>query len=223
MKKLILFLGVFLFGCDTPYSLDKFKPVLTISKLQAPYSKYNPLFATKYGKFKDVCNKYFYLQDNRYMAFFMCQNENEHKRSELRFKYDFKVSSKKANILEANLKIFPLNQDKEFTFLQIHADSTLRNVPTINKPLLRIVWMKKYKNIYNHLWAVIRLGDEVYAHYIKIDLGKKKDRFFKVVIKVKNSKLSVSIDGENKIDNFDVSYWDKYYNYFKAGVYLQGK
>lgn len=221
MKKLILFLSVLLFACNTPYSLDKFKGVLNISKLQAPYSKYDPLYCVKYGKFKDVCNKYFYLQDNKYMAFFMCQDdESEHKRSELRFKDDFKVSEN--HTLEARLKIFPLNQDREFTFLQIHADSTLKNLPTINKPLLRITWWRELHNIYNHLWAVIRLGSGKFSRYAKIDLGKKPKDFFDVTIRVKNSKLSIWINGENKIDNFDVSYWNKYYNYFKAGVYLQG-
>jgi hypothetical protein len=221
MKKLILFLSVLLFACNTPYSLDKFKGVLNISKLQAPYSKYDPLYGVKYGKFKDVCNKYFYLQDNKYMAFFMCQDdESEHKRSELRFKDDFKVSEN--HTLEARLKIFPLNQEREFTFLQIHADSTLKNLPTINKPLLRITWWRELHNIYNHLWAVIRLGTSSFSKYAKIDLGKKPEDFFDITIKVENSKLSIWINGENKIDNFDISYWNKYYNYFKAGVYLQG-
>jgi len=223
MKKLIIFITTFLFACNSPYSLNKFKPILNISKLQAPYSKYNPLFATKYGNFKNVCNRYFYLQDNQYMTFFMCQNdENEHRRSELRFKNDWKVSDKNAHILEANLKIFPLNQDREFTFLQIHADSTLKNRPTINKPLLRITWQYELHNIYNHLWAVIRLGTYRHSKYAKIDLGKRPKNFFNVKIITQNSKLSILINNRKKISNFNVSYWNEFYNYFKAGVYLQG-
>lgn len=221
MKKIIIFFGIFLFACNTPYSLDKFKKILNNAKLQAPYSKYDPLYSVKYGKFKDVCNKYFYLQDDKYMAFFMCQNdEKEHKRSELRFKNDFKVSEN--HFLKTRLKIFPLNQNREFTFLQIHADDTLKNVPMINKPLLRITWWKNYHNIKNHLWAVIRLGVEKNSKYVKIDLGKKPEDFFEVTIKINNSKLSICINGKNKINDFDVSYWNKFYNYFKAGVYLQG-
>ncbi len=224
---LLLFLCLFPIekglSCNTPYSLDKFKPILNISKLQAPYSKYNSLFAVKYGGFKDVCNQFFNLQDNRYMTFFMCQkNMNDHKRSELRFKDAFKVSSQKVHILEARLKIFPLNQHKEFTFLQIHADSTLKNAPTINKPLLRISWWSSLHNIHDHLWAVIRLGIGKYSKYAKIDLGKRPQDFFNVKIIVKNSHLSVFVNGKEEIKKFDVSYWNKFYNYFKAGVYLQG-
>jgi hypothetical protein len=223
MKKLILFLSVLLFACNTPYSLDKFKGVLNISKLQAPYSKYDPLYGVKYGKFKDVCNKYFYLQDNKYMTFFQCQDsEKEHKRSELRFRNDWKVSDDNAHILKANVKIFPLNQQREFTFLQIHADSTLKNSPIINKPLLRVTWQNELHNIHNHLWAVIRLGAGLHARYAKIDLGKKPKGFFNVTIKIKHSKISIWINNQKNISNFDVSYWNKFYNYFKAGVYLQG-
>ena len=222
MKNLIIFFSVLLFGCNAPYSLDKFKSVLKKAKLQAPYSHYNKVFATKYGKFKNVCHKYFYLED-KYMVFFMCQDRDEHKRSELRFKDDFKVSSKKAHILIAKVKLFPLDEEKEFTFLQIHADSTLKDVPTINKPLLRITWWRELHNIYDHLWAVIRLNNTLNSHYAKIDLGKRPKDFFYVKIVIKSSKLSVFINNEAKIKDFDVSYWDKFYNYFKAGVYLQGR
>ena len=156
------------------------------------------------------------------MAFFMCQkNENKHKRSELRVENDFKVSSKKAHILEAKVKIFPLNQKKEFTFLQIHTDNILKNnISAINKPLLRIIWRRKYYNIYDHLWAIIRLGN---GKYNKTDLGKRPKQFFDITIKVENSYLFIWINNKIKIDNFNVSYWDKYYNYFKAGIYLQGE
>jgi len=223
MKKLIIFIATLLMACNTPYSLTKFRPVLNISKFQAPYSHYDPLYSTKYGKFEDFCNQYFHLQDNKYMTFFMCQdNEREHRRSELRFRDDWKVSDNKSHILEANLKIFPLNQQREFTFLQIHADSTLKNSPIINKPLLRVTWQNELHNIHNHLWAVIRLGTAIHSRYAKIDLGKKPKGFFNVKIEVKNSKMSIWINNQKKISNFDVSYWNKFYNYFKAGVYLQG-
>jgi len=221
MKKILIFITSLLFACNTPYSLDKFKPVLDIAKLQAPYSKYNSLYAVRYGEFKDVCHKFFNLQDNKYMAFFMCEEDlSSHRRSELRIKNIFKVSSKKAHILDAKLKIFPLNEKKEFTFLQIHPDNHYK--PFINKPLLRIVWMKNYHNIINHIWAVIRLGKGKSSKYAKIDLGKKPDNFFEIKILVKNSNLSVYFNGEKKVDNFNVAYWNKYCNYFKAGVYLQG-
>jgi len=221
MKKVIFFLASLLFACNTPYSLNKFVSILSVAKLQVPYSKYNPLYSVKYGEFKDVCHQFFNLQDNRYMAFFMCQEDlTSHRRSELRFKNIFKVSSQKAHILDARLKIFPLNEKKEFTFLQIHPDTHYK--PSINKPLLRIVWMKNYHNIKDHLWAVIRLTKGKSSKYAKIDLGKKPKDFFNIKINIKKSFLSVYINDKEKVSNFNVSYWKEFYNYFKAGVYLQG-
>jgi len=217
MKKIILFLSVILFACNTPYSLNKFKPVLNISKLQAPYSKYNPLFSVKYGKFKDICHQFFNLQDNEYMIFYMCQEDvSSHRRSELRVKNEFSVSTKIPKILTAKLKILPLNQSREFTFLQIHTDHA------INKPLLRVVWMRNYHNIYNHIWAVIKLGNKKNSPYKKIDLGRVPVDFFNIRIIIKQSKLNLFINSKKIINNFDVSYWNKFKNYFKAGVYLQG-
>ena len=219
MKKILfLIFGIYLFGCNTPYSLEKFKEILNISKLQAPKSHYNPLYSTKYGEFKDVCNKYFYLQDNKYMAFFICGKKH---RSELRFKNDWSVADTNAHIIEARVKLFPLNEQREFTFLQIHADSTLKNKPIINKPLLRIVWYKSLRGKKNHLWAVIRTCDNPNVMcYEKIDLGKMPKDFFDVKIEVKNSRLKIWINGKLKVDK-NVSYWNKFLNYFKAGVYLQ--
>ncbi len=217
-KTMLLIIFTLGFACNSPYSLNKFKKVLNIAKLQAPTSHYDPLYSTKYGQFKDFCNKYFYLQDNKYMTFFMCGKKD---RSELRFKNDWKVSNKNAKILEAEVKLFPLNEKREFTFLQIHADDTLKNKPIINKPLLRIVWYKELHNKYNHLWAVIRTCDDSYVMcYEKDDLGEMPKDFFAVKIKVQNSNLKIWLNNKLKI-NKNISYWNRFYNYFKAGVYLQ--
>ncbi len=203
---------------DCPYSKNKFKDILNISKLQAPNSKYNSRWSTKYGDFKQFENRYFYLTDNKYMVFQMCEKKNIHKRSELRVRDEWKVSSKKAQILEARVKIFSLNETKEFTFLQIHADATLKNNSIINKPLLRIVWKRKN----NHIWAIIRNNNDTDScSYKKVDMGLLPNGFFNIKIEVQNSKINIWINKNKKVNNMNVSYWKKYYNYFKAGVYLQ--
>ena len=213
-----LFFFVFLFGHDAPYSLDKFKSALKISKLQAPKSSFDPLYSRHYGDFQNYSNKYFYLQDNKYMVFYMCGNHN---RSELRFKNIWSVNTSSPKILEAEVKLFPLNARREFTFLQIHADDTLVDYPTINKPLLRIVWLKVYRHRKNHIWAVIRISPNIEENrYEKIDLGLMPKSFFDVKIIVYNKVLKIYVDNKLKVSK-DVSYWQKYKNYFKAGVYLQ--
>jgi len=218
VRFLILAIATLLFAHDSPYSLKKFRPVLKISKLQAPKSAYDPLYSRGYGDFEYFSNEYFYLQDRNFMVFYMCDNHN---RSELRFKNDWKVDTKTPKILEAEVKLFPLNQSREFTFLQIHADSTLKCAPTINKPLLRIVWYKRLRKKSSHLWAIVMKNTDVKnSVYEKIDLGEMPRGFFKVKIVVQNDKLKVYLNDILKL-KLDVSYWDKYQNYFKAGVYLQ--
>ncbi|GAX87446.1 conserved hypothetical protein [Lebetimonas natsushimae] len=207
------------FSTKSPYCLDKFKFILNISKLQAPKSKFDSEYSTYYGKFEGIYNKYFYLENNNYMTFYICEkNENEHRRSELRFRNDFKVSEN--HYLKVRVKILPLNEKKEFTFLQIHADAHYDNTP--NKPLLRVIWRKEYNGLKDHLWVIIRDSNENNVEYLKIDLGKRPENFFNIVVKVKESKLYVFLNGKKKV-GIDVSFWKKYNNYFKAGVYLQGR
>jgi len=221
IKKLFfLIFFSFLFAHDAPYSNDVFKDALDKAKLQAPKSSFDELYSRKYGDFAYYSNKYFYLQDGKYMVFYMC---GDHFRSELRFKNIWRVDTNKPKVLEASVKLFPLNQRREFTFLQIHADSTLKDKPTINKPLLRLVWYKKLRGQKGHLWAIIRLNDNLLMKsYQKIDLGKLPNDFFDVKISVVNSRLVVYINGKKKVD-VNVDYWNRYYNYFKAGVYLQDR
>ena len=218
MKQFIFFIfATLLFAHDSPYSIEKFQDILNASKLQAPKSSFDALYSVKYGNFADYSNKYFYLQDGKYMVFFMCGKKH---RSELRMKKEWKTDTKTSISLYARVKLFPLNARREFTFLQIHADSNLKN--SINKPLLRIVWKKTYHHLKSHIWAVIRIsGDINEQNYEKIDLGLMSGEFFNIKITVKDNKLSIKVDNVYKVSGFDISYWKRYYNYFKAGVYLQ--
>jgi len=224
MKKTLL-IGLFslLFAHDAPYSLEKFQDVLNKSKLQAPGSSFNPLYSVKYGEFEDYSNRYFYLQDRKYMVFYMCGYKN---RSELRFKDIWSVDTNTLKEISARVKLFPLNTKKEFTFLQIHADSTLKNKPIIHKPLLRVVWYKVLKHKKNYLWAIIRTNATLHKtqkDYLKIPLIKAPKGFFDIKISVKNKKLNIYVDNKNVVKDFDVAYWSRYHNYFKAGVYLQSE
>jgi hypothetical protein len=218
----ILLLASTLFAYDAPYRVEKFQAILQDSKLQAPVSSYDARWSVKYGKFKYFSNQYFYLQDNNYMTFQMCELKH---RSELREKEDWQVTTKKKKILEAEFFLFPLNSQKEFTFLQIHADANYNredlNQTLINKPLLRITWWKKLHKKKNHLWAVIRMTPNIEEQkYVKLDLGEKADDFSKIKITVQDSELKIFLNEKLKID-MDVHYWDQQWNYFKAGVYMQ--
>ena len=225
MKKILLFIVISfipLLAQSTPYLLEKFRSVLKQSNLQAPTSRYNAHYGIKNAGFKYFQNRYFYLQDNRYMVFEMCDKKH---RSELREKNDWYVTTSTPKVLFAKVYLFVLNQTKEFTFLQIHADSNRfgKKRAIINKPLLRITWSKERNNKHDHLWAVIRLSpDQDEQKYVKIDLGKRPKDFFTTKIEVVKSRMKIFINGALKI-NMDVGYWNNFLNYFKAGVYLQGE
>jgi hypothetical protein len=155
------------------------------------------------------------------MAFEMCGKK---KRSELRLQKEWRVETAKKKRLFAKVKIFPLDQEKEFTFLQIHANSNRKGIngKKINKPLLRLTWWKEQKNRHDHLWAVIRTsGDVNEQKYIKIDLGLRPKNFFTTTIEVKKNIMKIFVNSQMKI-KINVDYWQGYWNYFKIGVYNQG-
>jgi len=201
----------------SPLSLKKFDNILYRCKLQAPTSRFNKKYSCKYGKLLKCANKYFYLQDNKYMTFYMCGKKH---RSELRFKDIWKTSTKKPKILKVTLKIKPINCF-EFTFIQIHSYPAKKT--SLNKPLVRLAWLKEKHKIKNHIWAVIRINtSKKHGKHSFIDLGKIPLTFFSIKIKVIRNKLSIFLNGKIKLIK-DVSYWQQYYNYFKIGVYLQTK
>lgn len=219
---LTVLLSVTLFSYEPPYSQSKFQSVLQNAKLQAPVSKYNKEWAVKYGEFEGKAHRYFYLDDARNMVFEMCGKK---KRSELRFRNVWSTETPTSKEMEATVKLYPLDTKREFTFLQIHADSTVKDHPTINKPLLRINWRKEYKNKRDHIWAhILATGTppkkSKKSPYVKIDLGKRPTGFFTVKVQVRDSRMKIWVKGRKKVD-MDVSYWNRYLNYFKAGVYLQ--
>jgi len=200
---------------DAPYSIQKFRSALDGAKLQAPVSAYDPRYSIRYGDFAYRANRYFYLQDGRYMNFLMCGAKN---RSELRRRSEWPVTATEAKRIEARLLPIPLDAKREFTFLQIHDTGT-----AANKPLLRVVWRKKYRGKKDHLWAVIRLSDHrEHSEYEKVDLGEapKNGAMTDMVVEVHKGRLRLWRDGELKVDK-DVTYWKSPRNYFKAGVYLQ--
>lgn len=206
-----------------PYDLEKFRPVLDASKLQAPTS--SPAMI-EHGKFAGQSNEYFYLDETgRYMVFTV---SGASKRSELRqLSGDWDTATTTARRLVARVKVFAPETDglEQFTFLQIH--DTTNGSGSLNKPLIRITRRGEYRNTTDHLWAAIRTpGDpdrpisSDNLATLNVDLGPRPEGFFDIELKVLDSRMTVTIAGKTKVD-MDVSYWDGLNNYFKAGVYNQ--
>ena len=218
---IFLALSLLLSAYEAPYDRSKFRAVLADAKLQAPGSKYNEKYGVKYGEFDGVAHRYFYRDKSGNMVFEMCGKKQ---RSELRFRTDWSTAAATPKVLEARVKLYPMDEKREFTFIQIHADSTLDDVPKINKPLLRLNWRKNYHGKKDHIWAHILSTNHITkskkSPYVKIDLGKRPSGFFNVKVEVRKSRMKIWVNGKKKVD-MDVSYWDRFQNYFKAGAYLQ--
>jgi len=208
---------------SAPYDLKKFRAVLDDSKLQAPKSSPTKI---NQGKFKGASNEYFFLdKTGQYMTFTVAGDKN---RSELRqVSGDWDTASKSPQRMIARVKVF-VPEDKQleqFTFIQIHDKKN--GSKGLNKPLLRITRRGNYRRKRDHLWAAIRtpknsskpisLKNLSGQH---IDLGPRPKDFFDIEVRVQNSRMIITLDGQKKVD-VDVAYWDGLDNYYKAGVYNQ--
>ncbi|MEO0514274.1 MAG: polysaccharide lyase family 7 protein [Planctomycetota bacterium] len=206
-----------------PYDLEKFRPVLDDSKLQAPTS--SPAKINR-GDFEGAANEYFFLDDTGHYLTFTVTGDS--KRSELRqLSGEWDTASSTPQRLVARVKVYVPETPglEQYTFLQIH--DTTNDPGSLNKPLIRITRRGDYRKTQDHLWAAIRTPADFDKPIsldnlatLNIDLGPRPEGFFDAEIRVQNSNMTVTIDGETKVD-LDVSYWDGLDNYFKAGVYNQ--
>lgn len=206
---------------EVPYDLEKFRPVLDDSKLQAPVS--SPALIER-GMFAGASNDYFYLDDTgQYMSF---TADGKGKRSELRqLTGEWDTATPTPRRLVARVKVFEPETPslQQLSFMLVHDKKTGNQ--GLNKPLIRLTRRGKYRNTSDHLWASITVPadpgkpislENRTTQYV--DLGPRPDGFFHAEIRVQNSQMLVLIDGETKVD-MDVSYWDGLDSYFKAGVY----
>ncbi len=208
------------FAESAPYDQTKYQPVLNDSKLQAPDSS----TLINQGEFEGQYNQYFYVPDsgNLWMTF---EVTGDHARSELRQITTWYTSEPTTinKMIGNTLIVDPqLGSVDEITFMQVH--DVTDNGNAINKPLVRLVWMREYQGVEDHYWAVIKADAcESCDNYDKIDLGEYRDSAVKFEIRLGNNELSIKRDDvtHSEINGYDVSYWGELESYFKAGVYNQ--
>lgn len=206
-----------------PYDLEKFRPVLDDSKLQAPTSSPAKI---EQGDFAGKSNEYFFLDDTNTRLTFTVSGDSN--RSELRqLSGDWDTATDTAQRLIGRIKVFRPGTSslRQFTFMQIHDKK--EGDQGLNKPLIRLAWRKSQRGNKDHLWAAIRtpkdpnkpislknLGSEW------VNLGPRPEGFFDIEICVQQGQMTVILGGQTVV-NKDVSYWNGLKNYFKAGVYNQ--
>ena len=210
---LVLLTPLNLLAYESPYNNPVFRDVLKKVKLQHPTDK----IRIGYGRFKGKAKPYFFLEKGRYMTF---KAEKPLRgaivRSELRMgPRDWGVESKRSKVLDAELYLSKPVSLNQITLLQIHAIKP-------SYPPLRVVWLRKHRNIKDHIWAIVRPSP--YKSGINyIDLGKRNRKTFtRYTIRVQKGWLHMSVNGKFKLKQ-SLALWRGTKNYYKAGLYLSGK
>ncbi|WP_309384198.1 DUF7594 domain-containing protein [Cerasicoccus frondis] len=194
---------------DAPYDLTKFQSSVADCKLQAPGS--TPP-AVNQGEFADFADWFFYLDGNDYMTFTM---EGYANRCELRNLTEWPTNTSTAARMIAELRIPAITSTdlEQFTFMQVHASDS------VDGPLLRLNWRDSRDGYDDHIWATLRTSVDPKESTI-YHLGPRPDSLTDIEVKVQNSQLSIIIDGTTVLNNVDISHWNGFSNYFKAGAYI---
>jgi len=210
---LLFFLPLHLSAYESPYNLPVFRDVLKKVKLQHPNDK----IRIGYGGFENKAKPYFFLEKGQYMTFKAEKSlGGSIVRSELRMgPVDWSVDTERSKILDAELHLSKPVDLNQITLLQIHAVKP-------SYPPLRVVWLRKHKNIKDHIWAVVRPSP--YTSGINyIDLGKRSSKVFtRYTIRVQKGWLQMMVNGKFKLKQ-SLALWQGTVNYYKAGLYLSGK
>ncbi|MCL1141933.1 polysaccharide lyase family 7 protein [Shewanella gaetbuli] len=232
-----------------PNESPQFSAILSQSKLQISdpqAGKGNQIQVAEDSDFSQVVNRYFHInKDNQALVFKM---SGDHRRNEIRvhknFRTDlpntfYRLSTEFMPIEpEASMAHSDISQN-EITYLQVHNKGTNdagdNNIP---HPLLRVVWKQEANGVKGHYWAIIKANalickgergkaninnpeckaENAYKHY---DLGQYvAGKPLNIDIVTGNSKLAIWVDDKQAV-NHDISYWQPFLSYYKAGVYNQ--
>ena len=209
---------------SAPYDYEKYQSVLDDSKLQAPDSH---TVAIAQGEFEGAYNDYFYIPSsgNEWMTFQI--GPDEKMRSELRQMDNWYTNSSTYHKVIGELLLLEKGTADEVTLMQVH------DYDEVNKPLVRIVWFESQAETGSSTkstdayFAVVKTGtcsSGSCTDYIKYKLADYSETStVKFEIKIVDNKLTIKTNGvtNSHFDGYDVSYWEDYPSYFKAGAYIQ--
>lgn len=212
---------------DNPFILDKFKSVLSKSKLQAPTSK-----DAHYDLGRYVPPQYLNLPPGQSAMDFMITRTGSEGRSELRQLMNWFTSDSTEHRMDAVVRFFR-PATTEMTFMQILGDG--RAGPGPSKPLVRLAWYARRKmtscsvsggkivendssiEVEDWIFAVIR--EEGGRNSCQHPFMKRPDGFFSASIAARSNHLTIAVGGKSV--SYPIPYWGSYQSYFKAGTYLQ--
>ncbi len=197
-----------------PYDTQAFQTVLNHSKLQHP----DNTVVVDYTAFTNVKAPYFYTDSEGILHMSIAKEANASKtRTELREgPSSWSLKEGENHTFSATLQCLkPKPGITSYTWMQIHGTTE-----TYNYPILRLLWQREYKNLYDHLWAILIVSDPYQPTlYQWIDLGPRPEGYFTCEVIIEGMIMSILINHE-PIDTHNISYWANVDNYFKAGVYI---
>jgi len=198
---------------NSPYSQDKFKSVIDVSKLQIPDS----------GTCITNTNlrNYYYDPDNWYVdntnMVFEIDNGAEAQRNELRGNSFAASRTNMAHTSRLRINVGG-SYSTGFTVAQIYSESG-------GKPILRVELIGSRSGLTNHLWGIYRTSAESNAQFEYQSLGPAPSSFTDLTL-VYNTSGTVTAKlgtGPTRTWSTNLSYWtpSNKTTYFKAGCYLQ--
>ena len=198
---------------NSPYSQDKFKSVIDVSKLQIPDSS-TCITNTK-------LKNYYYDPDNWYAdntnMVFEINNGKVAQRNELRG--NSFAASRTDMVYAARLKMNTgRGYSTGFTVAQIYGESN-------GKPILRVEMIGLRQGLTNHLWGIYRTSADSSAQFEYQDLGPAPSAFTYLTLTYNTSGSVTAKLGDNPTRTWttNLSYWtvSSKQTYFKTGCYLQ--
>lgn len=196
-----------------PYAEPRFQPVLSASRLQHPFGSFT---AVSNGKFQNYAKGHFELIDDKYMQF---QINGGHSRSVIRHNSAWPPTANSSKVLLANIRLpKPSYPTRETTFIQIDSLGTTGT-------FFRIGWVRSKDSFKDYIWATVRTHPDT-TETIKYPLFPRPEDFFKIEVRVQNSKLTVKYNDwpyslTKDHEFYDISFWKKVRkNVFQAGIFL---
>ncbi len=198
---------------NSPYSQDKFKSVINVSKLQLPDSSTCITNTNLKNYHYDPDNWYV---DNTNMVFEI-DNGAVAQRNELRGNSFAASRTNMAHTSRLRINVGG-TYSTGFTVAQIYGE-------THGRPILRVELIGSRQGLTNHLWGIYRTSAESNAQFEYQSLGPAPSSFTELTLVYNTSGTVTAKLGTNPTRTWstNLSYWTQSSKttYFKAGCYLQ--
>lgn len=203
-------------GFEPPFNSNKFKKVLSKSRLQWPLTTPD----VGLGDFLGYASHHFQLLESKYLQF---QVRGEHHRCMLRHDATFSTATSTEKSIKAHLYLSkPAYPTSDLAIIQM--DSEQPTSQELLGSLIQIGWRSDHDKKHDHIWAKVQTSSA--NETIMLPLFPRPEAFFHLEVAVASGRLSVKYNDETvplspELESYDVSYWkDMHHNAFQVGILL---